>query len=238
MEGIHRLNLGTAFSDDAVQDGARSEKDMEQLREAINRVGSDIRRTQQELHRQQDAHESHNRRFRVVAIVLAVLALLVVGACWLVYPTLKQQSKFAGDMIGLQSSNTTLGQRINSVEANLGATMATLPQLSSNMGQLEATMKSSLRTAGDQAQAAVTRAGQRIRDDVNKTMQAIQSRLAGVESNQREASERTNELQQQIAGLQRQVASMREESSTATAKIQQLEEAQQSRAQMLSRLDE
>jgi outer membrane murein-binding lipoprotein Lpp len=81
------------------------------------------------------------------------------------------------------------------VEAKLEKTSAGLPDLSARMDQLGASMKSTLQTARTQAQAAAAQMGQRIRADFTQSIQAIQSRMTGLESNQKEASGRVNELE-------------------------------------------
>ena len=71
-------------------------------------------------------------------------------------------------------------------------------------------------------QAAATQASQRVRADLTKSIQAIQSRVAGLESNQREASGHVSQLESQIDGLKRELAAMHEEATTAAGEISQL----------------
>jgi cell division protein FtsB len=57
----------------------------------------------------------------------------------------------------------------------------------------------------------------------------FQSRVSGLESSQRESSERMNQLQEQVPGLQREIAAIRDakKGSAATGKINELNNAQQ-----------
>ena len=87
-------------------------------------------------------------------------------------------------------------------------------------------------------QAAATQASQRVRADLTKSIQAIQSRVAGLESNQREASGHVSQLESQIAGLKRELAAMHEEATTAAGKITQLQTEQQNRVNDVSRIDQ
>jgi hypothetical protein len=78
-------------------------------------------------------------------------------------------------------------------------------------------MKTNLQTARNQAQAIATQTGKRLREEMNQSIQAIESRLSGLESNQKESSERVTRLQEQVAGLQQEIARMRAEAATASA---------------------
>jgi len=58
----------------------------------------------------------------------------------------------------------------------------------------------------------------------------FQSRVSGLESTQRESSERVNQLQEQVTGLQREIAAIREEGSAARGKTKGLNDAEQTRS--------
>jgi DNA repair exonuclease SbcCD ATPase subunit len=141
-------------------------------------------------------------------------------------------------MLSMQTVTNTLGERMNSVEGSINNVASSFPTLSNRVDQLQASMKTNLQAVRNQAQAAATQAGQRIREDVNRSMQAIQSRLAALESNQKEAGEHVNQLQDQVAGLKRELAVMREENSVATERIKELNDAQQTSRTDLSGLTE
>src|SRR5262249_28062561 len=144
----------------------------------------------------------------------------------------------AVDVLGLQNGTSTLGDHVQKLEAQLGRASASLPALSQRMDQLGTSMKSGFQTARTQAQAAATQVGDRIREEVNRRLQMVQSRLTALESNQREASGRTNELEAQIAGLKLDLSKMREQSVAAEERIKQLQDDQQARVATLSTLDQ
>jgi septal ring factor EnvC (AmiA/AmiB activator) len=87
-------------------------------------------------------------------------------------------------------------------------------------------MKTNLQVARSQAQAVATQTGKRLRDEMNQTLQAIESRLTGLESNQKESSDRVTRLQQQVVGLQQEIARMREEAAAAAKTNQELNQSQ------------
>src|SRR5262249_40027951 len=159
----------------------------------------------EEIGVQRDEYDRHEWRTKVLSGILVVLIVLLAVAVWLVLSDLERSKKAAADTLGLQTVTNSLGERMGSVETNMGKMTAVFPALAQRMNQLE----SNLKTGRDQAQAAATQAGQRIRED----LKSIQSRIFSLESNQRESSERVIQLQQQVVDLQREIATLREEAS-------------------------
>jgi hypothetical protein len=229
------LDLGPDPSAKAKQQTLHTADDRAQMGDLIEETRSDVRRMRTQLERQEDEQESHARRSKVLFITLSLLIILFAGAFWLAYPTVRDQQKNAVGMLSLQNVSSTLGKRVQSLEGKLDATISGLPALSDRMEQLSTNMKSGLQGARSQADAAATR----IRAEVNQSIQAIQSRVAGLESNQKEASGHVNQLEEQIAALKQELATVREESSAAADRIkQQLQDEQQVRASTLSSIDQ
>ena len=185
---------------------------------------------EEEIGLQRDEYDRYEWRTKVLSGILVVLIVLLAVAVWFIYPIWRDQQKAVADILGLQTVTNSLGGRMGSVETNMGKMTAVFPALAQRMNQLE----SNLKTARDQAQAAATQVGQRLRQD----LKSIQSRIFSLESNQRESSERVIQLQQQVADLQREIATMREEASAATGKIKELNDAQQTSTRDLSGLNE
>jgi hypothetical protein len=206
-------------------------------RDLVDQTRFDVSRMRRQLERQQDEYESQSRRTKVLAMILGVLIVTFAAAVWLAYPTWKNQNIALADMPGVQNLANTFRERMSSVEVNLDKVSAGLPALADRFDQLQADMKGSMQTARNQAQTIATQAAQRIREDVSRSMQVIQSRLAGLESNQRESSERVNLLQQQITRLQQELAAMRESASAATERIERLNVAHQTSSQQLMGLN-
>jgi cell division protein FtsB len=200
----------------------------------LEETRSYINRTWTRMDKQQEEHESHMRRTKILSFIIGVLVMLFATAAWFSYPAFRDQKKAVADTVGLQSATNTLGGRVGFVEGSLKKITSGLPALSDRMSQLEASMKTNLQQARTQAQAAANR----VRDDVTQSIRAVQSRLAGVESNQKESSERVNQLQDQIAGLQKELATVREEASASNARLKDLTDAQQSSTRDLSGLNE
>jgi predicted nucleic acid-binding Zn-ribbon protein len=89
------------------------------------------------------------------------------------------------------------------------------------MANLETKMGSSLATVRTQAQSFATQAGQRIRDEVNQGMLALQSRLGGVESAQRQTQVNVSQLQNEIGSLRQEMASMQQQNAQQLSDVQQ-----------------
>src|SRR5215467_5052199 len=128
----------------------------------------------EEIGVQRDEYDWHEWRTKVLSGTLVVLIVLLAVAVWLIYPTSTGQKKAAVDILKLQTVTNSLGERMGSAETNMGKMTAVFPALAQRMNQVE----SNLKTARDQAQAAATQVGQRIRED----LKSIQSRIFSLES--------------------------------------------------------
>jgi len=189
------------------------------------------------LDHQEELQDSHERRLKILSVLVGVLIVGLIASMWFAYPTLRDQRRAVGQMIGLQAVATALGERVTTLDARLHKTAADMPDMTNRIGQLQTGLTAGLQTARTQAQTAASQMGQRIRQDLNQTLQGIQSRLAGVESNQRESTEHVVQLQAQLNKLQGEITGLREEASAANDKVKQLEEQQQSSSSALTSLD-
>src|SRR5262245_57910512 len=228
MQGSPGLNLKPDPAKAAPLEWPRAEDEFTRTRNLLEEARSDLQRTRLRIDEQQVEHESNLQRTRILSIVLCILVVILAGAFWFAYPAFRDQKKTAMDALGLQTTAKKLNERMNATEGNLNKMSSGLPGLGNRLSQLEATTKTNLQADRDYAQTTARQVGDGISARVNQSIQAIQSRLSGLESNQKESSERVNQLQEQIAGLQRELTTMREEASAATARIKELNEAQQS----------
>jgi chromosome segregation ATPase len=226
------LNLGYGSPESANPNGSHaSDEEVKQMGEQIEQTKSDVRRMRTQMEQQESENARHVQKTKVLSIALSAFIVILVACLWLALSTQNSQSKTALEMPGLQNVTNSLGERVQSLEAK---TAAGLPALSTRMGQLGASMTSAL----ESTQAAATQTSQRVRADLTKSIQAIQSRVAGLESNQHEASGRVSQLESQIAGLKRELAAMHEEATAAAGKISQLQTDHQNRVNDVSRIDQ
>jgi uncharacterized phage infection (PIP) family protein YhgE len=231
------LNLGSTPESSAPDPTPRPEA-FTQTQEALDQTKSEIRRMRSQLQRHEDEYEVHSRKTKILSMMLAVLLFALAASIWFAYPTLRDQKNMAATMLGLHTSANTLSDHVQSLQSGLNKTSGQLPVLTTRMDQISASMKAGLQTARTQAQTAANQMGQRIRADFNQTVQAIQSRMAGLESNQQETAGHVNQLEEQIASLKKELATVRQQSSDELGKVAQIQEEQQIHANVLSRIDQ
>jgi chromosome segregation ATPase len=226
MANAQILNLGTSPSNNPEFPPVVDE--FTPTTELIEKTQSDLQRMRARIDQQQNAWAAHERRTKVLSVLLGVLIVFLAAAAWTTFPLWKEHKTALIAMPVLQNLSNALGGRMSSVEANINKMNSSLPALTARMDQLQANARANLQTARNQAQIIANQVGQRIRDDVTQGLERVQSRLSGVESNQKEAGERVTQLQEQVAGMQRELAAMRDNASTASGKIKELSDAQQS----------
>src|SRR5881396_393169 len=173
MQGTQMLNLGPNFSEKVNPEGQQVAEEFPPG-DLLEQTRSDVRRMRMQIERQEEQQESHERRTKILSVILGVLIAAIVGVLWLAYPTLGNQRKAVAQMLGLQNVAATLGEQMKSLGAKVDATSVGLPSLAQRMDQLQAAMKSNLQIARNQAQSAANEAGRRIRQDVNQSIQSIQ----------------------------------------------------------------
>jgi len=175
-------------------------------------AGDEVSRLKRQVERQDDEHQDHQRRTKILSIVLGALIVTLVGILCAIYPTLRDEKKGLVQLFTLQNITNTITERTAAVEGSLNKMKSDLPALSNRVDKVQANMKANLQAA---------------RNQMNRTLHVIESRVSGLESNQRESSERVNQLQEQISGLQRELAVMREQASTAAAQKRQEEQSRE-----------
>jgi len=232
------LDLGPRVSEKVAPETPDLDDQLTQTREMIEEATAEIRRTQAQLNRQEDEQESQSRMTKILSVVLGILLVLLAGTVWWEYPTIRDQKTALANIVDVQTLTQTLGSRITSVEMDLKNVVSGLPALSGRVDQLQATMRTGLQTARNQAQAAATQVGQHLREEMNKSIDGIRSRLATLESNQRESSEHVNQLQEQMNGLKNELTAVRAENLAAASRINELDSAQQTTKSDLSGLDQ
>ena len=237
MQNGQILNLGPRPGDNEPQESAQIPNELSRLEEQVEQARSDIKRTRLLIDKQQADHESQVRRTRTLSIVLAVLTLGLIGSSWFAYTVVEGQGAAVGELLRVKNVVGAVGERLDSAEARIKNSTVALPRLVDRMEQIQATVNSNLQAAQKQAQSAASQVGREIRADFNRTVQGIQSRIAGLESNQHEASGRVTQLQEEIAGLRREIASMREQAAAYKDGMTLLQDTVENSSNELSSLD-
>jgi len=170
---------------------------------AAEELSRDVRRLRTQMERQEEEYETHGKRTKVLSVVLGALLVIFAVSMWFVYPMVLEEKKGLADILNLQNVSAALIGHVSSVEEKVNKMKADLPVLSQRMDKVQANMKANLQV---------------VRNQVNRSLQAMETRLSGLESNQRESSERVIKLQEEVAGLQRELAAMRQKESAAEDK--------------------
>jgi hypothetical protein len=216
----------TSHSDDIRQKIA-------QMRESVELARSDIRRTKNEIDAQHNAHESHVRRTRALWVLVILLLAGLAGVSWYASPLLSEHRGLLGKFPALQTALDNVGARVASTEQQTGDWANDRSNFSNQMSNVEQKVGSNLKTLRNEARLMM----QQIKYETGRSLQALQNRVSGVESIQREHSEEVAKLRTEIVGVRQELANVKEENVRQANHISQVEQAHQSTRNDLSGLD-
>jgi predicted nucleic acid-binding Zn-ribbon protein len=205
-----------------------------QLREYVAEARSDIRRTENDIEQYQGAHESHVRRTRALWVIVILLVAGAAGLLWYGSPLLKEHQGLLSKLPLLQSTLNGIDARVMGAEGQIGQLANQGGGFSDRMSKIEESVRSNLKTVRNEARLT----GQQIKNQTGQSEQALQNRVSGVESIQREHSEEVDRLRNELAGVRQELASAREENVRQANQISsQIEQVHQSTRNDLSGLD-
>jgi len=227
-----RMNIQNETSEASQSDAIRGE--IAQMRESVELTRSDIQRTKTDIEEYQEAQESHIRRTRALWVIVILLVVGVAGFSWYGSPLLREHQGLLGEMPVLQSSLNNMNTRVMATEQEIGKWANDRVGFSDRMSRIEASVSSSLKTVRNEAQQM----GQQIKYETGQSLQALQNRVTGIESIQREHSEEVGRLRTELAGVRQELASVREENVRQGNQISsQIEQVHQSTRNDLAGLD-
>ena len=216
------------------QESAQLTNELSQIGGLIEQTKSDVRRNRIQIEQQQRSHEDHVRRTKILSICLGALLVTLAAVLWLEYPTFRKNGTALIELSGLTDVVDTLGDRMGFIETQLRDSTTALPALMDRVDQLQTNLKSDLQTARNHTGQAVTEMGQQIREELNESMRAIQSRLLNLESNQHESHETVARLQKEIVGLREELAQVREQVSVSGEQLKGLQAEQKTSSSALA----
>jgi len=212
-------------------------QEIDQMRESVELTRSDVRRTKNDVAQYQLEHDSHVRRTRALWVIVALLALGAAGLSWYGVPLLRQHEGLLSKMPALQSTLDNVNSRLISTEQQASASANDRVGFSDRISKIEESVGSNLKTVRNEARSLA----QQIKNETGQSLQALQNRVTGVESIQREHSEEVSRVRSELAGVRQELASVREENirqtNQITNQISQLEQAHQSTRSDVSGLD-
>ena len=212
-------------------------REIAEVRESVELTRSDIRRTKNDIQQYQGAHESHVRRTRALWAIVVLLVMGVLGFLWYGSPLLKEHQGLLGKMPVLQSTLDNVNTRFRDTEQRISEWANDRVGFSDRMSKIETSVSSNLKTVRNEAQLTA----QQIKTDMGQRVQALQGRVSGVESIQREHAEEVARLRNDLAGVRQELASVREENvrqaNQLNSQIHQVQQAHESTRNDLSGLD-
>lgn len=171
--------------------------------------------------------DTSGHRIRILCTVGVLLVAGIIGIAWMASP---RTTKLGGSpnrlpaapaaMAALDSVNS----RLSSAEEKLDASAKERTGLTDRMTQLEKSVSSNIRRARAEALALV----EGVKREMRQGLEAVQSRMSGIESTQRETHDEVARLQDVLVAVQRDLADIREAAAQQTTQVRQIEQAQQS----------
>jgi len=217
-----------------MEDVPRSTNDLSEVKESLEQTRSDVRRTRTEITRYRDDVASYERRVTALWAVAVLLVISVALMAWYGIPLMKEHKAFLTQIPGMQTAVDSIGTRMASVESKLNSWADDQVTVSDRLANIEKSVKANLGVAQSGAQALA----RGIRTEIGQSIQAIQSRLSGVESKQQNASEQMARMQNELVTVQGQLADLRQENAEKMSQVQQqIQETQQSTQRDMSGLD-
>jgi predicted nucleic acid-binding Zn-ribbon protein len=181
----------------------------------------------------QVAHESHVRRTRALWLIVILLAVGAAGLSWYGSPLLKEHEGLLGKMPALQSTLDNVNNRVTGSEQQISAWAKDRVGFADRMSGIEKSLGSNLKTVRTEVRSMA----QQMKYETGQSLQALQNRVSGVESIQREHSEEVGRLRNELAGVRQELASVREENTRHANQISQIEQAHQVTRNDVSGLD-
>lgn len=216
----------TSQSDDIRQEIA-------QIRESVELTKSDVRRTRNDVTEYQVAQESHVRRTRALWVIVILLAVSAAGLSWYGPSLLREHEGLLGKMPALQSTLDHVNNQVTGTEQQISAWTKDRAGFSDRISGIEKSLGSNLKTVRNEARLMA----QQMKYETGQHLQALQNRVSGVESIQRENSQEVARLRDELSGVRQELASVREENQRHASQISQIEQAHQATRNDVSGLD-
>jgi len=201
------------------------------VNDEMNQVHATVEQTRQSIkmaRRELDEHVEKSRfRFRMFWARVIVLAAGLIGISWYGNSEIKEYGARLAQIPTFQTAAIAMGDRLTSTEGKLTDWANDQTSLTQRMTKLETTVSSNLRAARNQAQSFANQMSQRLRDEINQSLERLQSRIATVESVQRESQDHVAQLQSEIGDLHRELASMQQENARQLSELQEVQQATQ-----------
>jgi peptidoglycan hydrolase CwlO-like protein len=169
-----------------------------------------------------------------IGAIVILLALGLVGLSWYTHRSVGNDNLAVAKIPVLQKSADAMGDRLSSIEGKMNGWTNERKAFSETMARLQQTIGSNIESARDQVQAAANQVGQRLRDEVNKSLQRLQNRVENVEATQRESHDQLAAAQNEIGSLRKEIDGLQKQNEARLTELQQSQNNAQSNVNKLN----
>lgn len=158
-------------------------------------------------------------------LVTLLLLLILAGAVWYNFPTLKRDYQSVSQFPATQELVKTLGEQENTTEAQLRELLGNWDGLQTRLAKLDRKVSSGLAAGRKHTEELIAQAQQSLEAKLNERTQAMNARLDKVESDQVETrnqlAQTQDKVQKDFAALRQQMSEGRDNTDQAVGKLQQ-----------------
>lgn len=169
-----------------------------------------------------------------IGAIVILLAVGFVGLSWYTHRSVGNDNLAVAKIPVLQKSADAMGDRLSSIEGKMSSWTSDRKAFSETMARFQQTIGSSIESARDQVQAAANEVGQKLREEVNKSLQRLQNRVENVEATQRESHDQLAAAQNEIGSLRKEIDGLQKQNETRLTELQQAQNNAQSNANKLN----
>lgn len=201
--------------------------------EKLNLEKPDLKK---DLEREDRDRKRHQRTGWIALVVLALLA----GAAWYTYPIWQQQSLLPVQLKSTKEILDGVGQRVALTEERLQGWADDRDILRAQISDLEKRVRSGLGSARQQTAAVAVAVGEQLQVELDKRLEPLRVRLAGLEAAQETDRARVVRIQGEVANLRRdmtqQIAELRDGISRDVLDVNRRVDQSQTELSQLARL--
>jgi predicted nucleic acid-binding Zn-ribbon protein len=189
--------------------------------EASERTQHDIHQTRREFDDHVEKCRTGFRGVRALWVVVILIVLGLGGSSWYASRSIGGYKSLWDAIPDLRTSASAMGDHLNSIEGTISDLSSNRTSMSERMDRFEKTLGSGLKAARSESQTAANQIGRRIHEEIDQSLQRLQSRVNNVETVQRENHDQLAAAQAEIGSLRQQMAGMQQQNDERLINLQQ-----------------
>lgn len=229
MQEENRPNVQQTPLGDVRQEVRQLATEVARVQEGAEQAQSVAKKARIGVEQNENDLRLHIGRTKALWVLVLLLAVALAGASWYGYPKLTEHAAKIGQLAGMPQLMDAANERIGAAERTLSAMTAETmnaieterDNFANRTARLERRVAANLRTAQDQLREAVNEVEQRIRTELSQSVEAVQARLAEMESAQDDDRAKLVQLQNDISSVREDLASARREAAEQFAKVRE-----------------